>query len=102
MRPAPSIAQTYLRRSAVIWLTMRLIVSSVILLSGGNPLDVSTSVAAALVGTSVGLLFADIGLRHEQILIGNLATSNLSIALIGAIPGIAGEVLLSVVSNPAA
>jgi hypothetical protein len=85
----------YLRRSALIWLTMRLVVSLVFLLGGGNPLDVPPSVAAAIVGTSVGLLFADIGLHHERLLIANLATSNAAIAMIAAIPGIAGEVALS-------
>jgi hypothetical protein len=86
----------YLRRSALIWLTMRLVVSFVFLLGGGNPLDVPPSVAAAIVGTSVGLLFADIGLHHERLLIANLATSNAAIAMIAAIPGIAGEVALSI------
>ena len=53
MRPSPLIAQMYLRRSALIWLAMRLVVSLVFLLGGTNPLDVPLGVAAAMVGTSV-------------------------------------------------
>lgn len=102
MRPCPLLARMYLRRSALIWLTMRLVVSLVFLLAGGNPLEVSPGVAAAIVGTSVGLLFADIGLHHERLLIANLATSNAAIAMIAAVPGIAGEIVLAILFNPAA
>jgi hypothetical protein len=101
MQPCPLIAQMYLRRAALIWLTMRLVISLVFLLAGADPLGVPLGVAAAMVGTSVGLLFADIGLHHEQLLIANLATSNAAIAMIAAVPGIAGEVALALVFRPA-
>jgi hypothetical protein len=101
MQPSPLIAQIYLRRAALIWLTMRLVISLVFLLAGADPLDVPLGVAAAIVGTSVGLLFADIGLHREQLLIANLATPNAAIAMIGAVPGIVGEIALAVAFRPA-
>ena len=70
---------------------MRLAVSTVFLLAGGNPLDASAVTVAALVGLSAGLTFTDIARRHEWVLIGNLALTPARLLGLVALPAVVGE-----------
>ena len=99
MRVPGLVIAAYLRRGAIIWLTMRLCVSGVLLLGGDNPLHPSVPTTFAFVWLTVGLTVLDIRRRHEQMLIGNLGLRPVVVSLLTVVPAATGETGLRVVAT---
>jgi hypothetical protein len=91
MQLPPVVIRAYLRRGAVIWLTMRLCVSVVLAFGREDPLRLAPATVFLLVIGSGGLMLADIRRRHERMLIGNLGIQPVTVSCLAFVPAVIGE-----------
>lgn len=99
MRSLRSVFHAYLIRAVVIWVTMRLAASIVILFAGENPFRLAPPVLLALVVLPAALMAVDIHRRREAILLGNLGVSVRVTGLLALVPAVVGESSLFVLGR---
>lgn len=94
MRPDRLVASAYVWRGARIWFGTRALVSGLFLFAGADAIRLPVASVAQLVLFAVALCFLDTHRRHEWALLGNLAVSRGTLAVVFAMPAIAGELMV--------
>ncbi|MEO5590338.1 MAG: hypothetical protein ABIS03_12185 [Gemmatimonadaceae bacterium] len=85
------ISQSYLLRGISLWVLTRVAIAGVLLLAGGDAVELSTAAALEVVVLIVALGWIETFRHRERTLLGNLGVSPLVTSLFFAGPAILGE-----------
>ncbi|HKW46882.1 MAG TPA: hypothetical protein VJN70_05535 [Gemmatimonadaceae bacterium] len=88
------IARSYLARSVRLWLAVRLAVAVVGVALAFDPVRLSASAVAAVIGLTIVLAFVEVRWRQENALLGNLGVSQITLAVLCAIPPVLAEIAI--------
>ena len=97
--PNAILVAAYLRRGVWLWISLRLLATAVYLFGDADPTPFWSTGSIGMVAAVAVLAFADMHLRKERVLIGNLGVSSAVTAAICAAPALAGEILITVVGR---
>ncbi len=91
-----AVLRTWIPRGALLWLAVRAMASVLIALAGGDPLAPSAGRSLLLVALTVVVCFVQSARTREWMLLGNLGVTPMSLAVVYALPALAGEIGLTV------
>ena len=105
MLPAPKLTRAIVRRTAAIWLMMKLVVTggAMAVQEAGiehplrEALQLAPFAALALAALVYGLVLLDAGRRNELIFLANLGVGRIVIAALAAGPALFAEIILGAV-----
>jgi hypothetical protein len=97
-----TLIKAYLRRGAILWLTMRLCVSAVAAFGGEDPFHVAPTTILTLIVGSAALMLVDIRRRNERMLIGNLGWRPSVLSCLALIPAAIGELAIHLAARSVA
>ena len=93
------VRRAYLSRGAWRWAAARLVVAALLLLTRGDPIRLPLIVSAAIVVSVCLFSYMDLKWRSETAFLHNLGISGAAIAVLSAMPAIAGESIIRIVST---
>ena len=102
--PAPKLTRAIVRRTAAIWLMLKLVVTGGAMAGQGagiehplrEALQLAPFAALALAGLVCGLVLLDAGRRNELIFLANMGVGRVVIGALAAGPVLFAEVILGV------
>lgn len=97
--PNAILVAAYLRRGIWLWISLRLLATAAFLFGDADPMPFWNSGSIGMVAAVAVLAFADMHLRKEHVMIGNLGVASAVIAGICAAPAVAGEILITLVGR---
>ncbi len=93
MRPNPWIIQTYLFRGALLWAVARVAIAGVLVLAGGDAVNLSTPAFVGVVLLIVALGWIETRRLREGVLLANLGVSPLVLSVFYAGPALLGDLV---------
>lgn len=99
MLPNRVLVATYVRRHLRLWALLRAGLSGLFLLAGINPLRIAPWTACAVIVLCAAVSAAEVRIRREQALLGNLGVAPVALGLLLLAPPLAGESMLCVLST---
>ena len=98
MRHSQLVVQSYAFRGARLWLLIRALIATVLLLAGGDPFRLPTTVTVASLVLPIAVCFLDTYRHHERALLGNLGVSPQFLLAMFAGPALLGELVVRIIA----
>ena len=95
--PEIKLATDLLRRGALTWGALRLLLAFASLLMGADPEHLAPGAALALILVTGGIRFVGARWRNEPYILANLGVSTTTAALLSLAPAVLGELVIALV-----